>query len=88
VLLISPNMMGNGDAPWVVVPESFRIENNSLYQTNRYGSPARFDENRKDGVSDHWPVALEIIKRMKKTTEEKKSVESVRGGGKHENIQK
>lgn len=62
VLLTSKNMLPGSDGPWKIVPESIRIENNSLYQNNRYGNPARFDASRKDGVSDHWPLALEIVK--------------------------
>jgi endonuclease/exonuclease/phosphatase family metal-dependent hydrolase len=63
ILLMSPELLPDGAAPWRVVPESIRIENNSVYQTNRYGSPARFSEDRKDGVSDHWPMVMEILKR-------------------------
>ncbi|MCC6138671.1 MAG: hypothetical protein IT287_08555 [Bdellovibrionaceae bacterium] len=61
VLLTSKNMLPGSDGKWKIVPESIRIENNSLYQNNQYGNPARFDASRKDGVSDHWPLALEII---------------------------
>ncbi|MCB9073431.1 MAG: endonuclease/exonuclease/phosphatase family protein [Bdellovibrionaceae bacterium] len=62
VLLVSPNML-DGKSPWVALPESVRVENNSLYQVNRFGGPSRFSEHRKDGVSDHWPLAMEIVKR-------------------------
>lgn len=62
VLLISPNMMPEGQASWKVDPQSIRIENKSLYQNNRYGNPARFDAHRKDGVSDHWPMVMEIVR--------------------------
>jgi endonuclease/exonuclease/phosphatase family metal-dependent hydrolase len=63
IFLISQGLLPEGKAPWAVLPESIRIENNSIYQTNRFGSPARFSENRKDGVADHWPVVMELIKR-------------------------
>lgn len=63
IFLISQNMLPEGQAPWKVEPKSIRIENSSYYQTNKHGSPARFDENRKAGVSDHWPLAFDIIKR-------------------------
>lgn len=63
ILLVTPGLKPDGTSPWKVLPESIRIENNSVYHTNRYGSPARFSENRKDGVSDHWPMVLDIIKR-------------------------
>lgn len=63
ILLVSPGLKPEGQSPWTVVPESIRIENNSIYHTNRFGSPARFSDNRKDGVSDHWPMVMEIMKR-------------------------
>ncbi|MDX9730568.1 MAG: endonuclease/exonuclease/phosphatase family protein [Bdellovibrionales bacterium] len=47
---------------WRLDPESVRIPNGSKYQVNRYGSPARFGENSAYGVSDHWPVYMEIVK--------------------------
>lgn len=60
VLLFSPEMAG-GLANWQVVPESIRIVNSSVYQTNRWGSPARFGNGRGGvGVSDHWPVYAEL----------------------------
>lgn len=68
VLLTSQNMLPGGDGAWEIVPESIRIENSSLYQNNRFGNPGRFDPNRKDGVSDHWPLVLEIVKSEKKAT--------------------
>jgi hypothetical protein len=63
ILLVSPGLLPEGTAPWKVVPESIRLGNESVYQMSRFGSPARFSENRKDGVSDHWPMVMEIIKR-------------------------
>ncbi|MBY0315613.1 MAG: endonuclease/exonuclease/phosphatase family protein [Bdellovibrionales bacterium] len=63
VFLLSPNLLEEGAGPWKVITQSIRIENNSVYQSNKFGSPARFDERKKDGVSDHWPIAFEIIKR-------------------------
>lgn len=63
IILVSQNMLEAGQAPWKVLPQSVRIENSSIYQNNRFGSPSRFDERKKDGVSDHWPMVLEIIKR-------------------------
>lgn len=47
---------------WQVDPTSVRVPNESKYQVNKYGSPARFDANSPFGVSDHWPVYLEIVK--------------------------
>lgn len=63
ILLLSQNMLDSGNAPWVVLPQSIRIENESRYQLSRYGTPSRFSNRRKDGVSDHWPMVLEIVPR-------------------------
>ncbi len=77
VLLSSQNMMPGEDGPWEIVPESIRIENKSLYQNNRFGNPARFDSNRKDGVSDHWPLVMEIVKSPKTATVKNNSTDKV-----------
>lgn len=66
VILVSKNMLADGNAPWTVVPQSVRIENKSVYQKNRFGSPARFHDDSSEGVSDHWPMALDIVLRQKK----------------------
>lgn len=63
VIMVSKNMTDEGSGPWRVIPKSVRVENHSVYQKNRYGSPARFNEFQQEGVSDHWPMVLEIIKR-------------------------
>lgn len=63
ILLVSQNMLPERSTSWHVVPESIRIENKSRYQVNRFGGPARFSENRKDGVTDHWPMVMEVMKR-------------------------
>ncbi len=68
ILLASQNMAPGSTGNWKVVPESIRIESSSLYQNNRFGNPARFDSDRKDGVSDHWPLALEIINDKQQNT--------------------
>ncbi|MDZ4082152.1 MAG: endonuclease/exonuclease/phosphatase family protein [Bdellovibrionales bacterium] len=47
---------------WQVDPASIRIPNESKYQVNKYGSPARFGADSAFGVSDHWPVYLELVK--------------------------
>ncbi|MCB9024904.1 MAG: endonuclease/exonuclease/phosphatase family protein [Bdellovibrionaceae bacterium] len=46
----------NGSSNWVVDPGSVGIPNYSVYQKNRFMSPARFEENSPVGVSDHWPI--------------------------------
>jgi len=63
VFLISKDLMESGKSPWQVSTKSIRIANKSIYQTNIYDSPAKFDQHRKDGVSDHWPMVMELVKR-------------------------
>ena len=61
-LLFSKNMLPGTQGPWQVLTQSIRIPTHSLYQINRYGSPAKFQNGQsKVGVSDHWPVVAEII---------------------------
>ncbi|MBL7689637.1 MAG: endonuclease/exonuclease/phosphatase family protein [Bdellovibrionaceae bacterium] len=47
---------------WQIDPASIKIPNESKFQVSRYGSPARFDSGSPWGVSDHWPIYLEIYK--------------------------
>lgn len=65
IFLMSKNMTEEkGAAPWKVLPSTIRIENRSIYQaSSRNGVPQRFETKGKDGVSDHWPIAVDIIKR-------------------------
>lgn len=59
VMLFSKNFQ---DSPWKVDTESIRIPNQSLYQLNHWGAPARFDDGvSQKGVSDHWPMAVDIL---------------------------
>ena len=68
-LLFSPNMLPQGQSRWMVLPKSIRIPRDSLYQTNRYGSPARFYLGSGPvGVSDHWPLAADIVLRNPQQT--------------------
>ncbi|MCB0357760.1 MAG: endonuclease/exonuclease/phosphatase family protein [Bdellovibrionales bacterium] len=46
----------NGRSGWFVEPHSVGIPNNSIYQKNRFMSPARFEAQSPVGVSDHWPI--------------------------------
>ena len=63
--------MITGEAGWEVDPDSIRIFNDSLYQVNRFGSPARFGKGMKGvGVSDHWP----LLAKIKKTTSGEKTI--------------
>ncbi|MCB0389832.1 MAG: endonuclease/exonuclease/phosphatase family protein [Bdellovibrionales bacterium] len=45
-----------GTANWYVDPKSIGIPNESVYQKNRFMSPARFEAQSPVGVSDHWPI--------------------------------
>ncbi len=63
ILLVSQNMLPEKATSWHVMPASIRIENNSRYQVNRFGGPARFNENSKNGVTDHWPMVMEVMKK-------------------------
>ncbi len=66
-LLFDPRMKEDGGtANWHLVNRSIRIPNESRYQKNPWLSPARFDENRPTGVSDHWPILAVIQKRSLK----------------------
>lgn len=48
---------------WKVDPSSIRLAHDSAYQTNQWGSPARFNSGRNaEGVSDHWPLYSEIFR--------------------------
>lgn len=48
---------------WKVDPKSIKVFNESLYQTSRFGSPARFGKGKQGvGVSDHWPLIAKIKK--------------------------
>ena len=50
---------------WYVDQKSISIPNHSIYQVNKWGSPAHFNKGKTPiGVSDHWPV-FAILKRKK-----------------------
>lgn len=58
-ILFSKNFRGE---VWVVDRKSIRVANKSIYQKNHYGAPARFrDGKNQKGVSDHWPLAADIV---------------------------
>lgn len=62
-VLLSRSLAPEGGAPWTVVPESVRLANRLPEQKGRYGTPARFDPVGGTGVSDHWPLVLELSRR-------------------------
>lgn len=47
---------------WKVIPESFRVENTHPEQRASTGAPKRFEIEGPSGVSDHWPLAVDIVK--------------------------
>ncbi len=58
MILFSKNF-GDG---WFVDTKSIRIPNNSVLQVNHWGGPARFNDGLSQrGVSDHWPLAADIL---------------------------
>lgn len=60
VLMFSRDMF-TGPSAWQVDPDSVRLVKDSVYQTNRFGTPARFGSGKGTvGVSDHWPMYAEI----------------------------
>jgi hypothetical protein len=57
---------------WRLDPKSIHIVNSSVYQVNRYGTPARFGTGKGPlGVSDHWPMYAEIKLMPPKSLEQK-----------------
>ena len=66
-ILFSKDMLPEAQGRWKVVTQSIRVPTESLYQINRYGSPAKYRGGKaKTGVSDHWPMVAEIIPRRQK----------------------
>lgn len=60
VLLFSKDLKGK-NSQWRLNKDSIRIVNSSVYQFNRWGTPARFGTGKGAvGVSDHWPVYAEL----------------------------
>lgn len=52
------------DSQWNLDAKSIRVPNDSRFQTNRWGSPARFGSGMEPvGVSDHWPIFAQIYKK-------------------------
>jgi endonuclease/exonuclease/phosphatase family metal-dependent hydrolase len=60
VLLFSKSLSQPNSA-WHLNPESIRLANDSVYQTDYDGKPAKFRNGKGSvGVSDHWPMYAEI----------------------------
>lgn len=59
-LIFSKNFAADG--AWKLDKSSIQIFTKSLYQVNRFGSPAKFNMGKmKDGVSDHWPLMADVV---------------------------
>ncbi|MFC1679311.1 endonuclease/exonuclease/phosphatase family protein [Elusimicrobiota bacterium] len=63
IILLSKNLGPEGGASWGLLPGSVRLANDAPQQKGRYGAPQRFDPVGGAGVSDHWPLVLELAKR-------------------------
>jgi endonuclease/exonuclease/phosphatase family metal-dependent hydrolase len=60
VLMFSKDF-SNGKSAWQLDTGSIHLVNSSIYQTSRYGTPARFGSGKGPvGVSDHWPMYAEL----------------------------
>ncbi len=60
VMLFSKNF---NQSPWQIQKESIRLANKSIFQVDHNGSPARFNNGLgQKGVSDHWPLAVDLIR--------------------------
>ncbi len=58
ILLVSKSI--ESDASWKFNPDSLIIPNKVKEQINAHGRPAEFNPETLEGVSDHWPLALEL----------------------------
>ncbi|MFH1723937.1 MAG: endonuclease/exonuclease/phosphatase family protein, partial [Elusimicrobiota bacterium] len=63
MILLSKNLAVEGGAPWVVIADSVRVVDDGPHQKAADGTPAPFDAADGSGVSDHFPVVLELEKR-------------------------
>lgn len=63
MILLSRNLHPSGGARWVALPDSVRVANGAPQHKRRDGAPARFDPYHGTGLSDHWPVVLELAER-------------------------
>lgn len=60
---LSPERSGEKAAPWKVIPSSVRIYNDHPEQKTKEGYPKDFSLPEITGVSDHWPLAVDIVPR-------------------------
>jgi len=63
VVLISKNMDPNGSAPWTIDAASVRLVDSARGQKDKRGRPLRFDPMDRTGISDHFPLVVDLVKR-------------------------
>ncbi len=69
VLLFSHDLTA-GLSPWRLDVDSIRLAKDSVYQVNRWGSPAKFKGGKGAvGVTDHYPVYAELKLNKSMTSE-------------------
>lgn len=62
VLLFSKDLDNGKVSGWSLSRPSIHIVNSSVYQINRWGSPANYGSGRQSvGVTDHWPMYAELV---------------------------
>lgn len=60
-ILFFPKAMAGGGDTWQLDSKSIHLVNTSVFQVNRFGTPARFGSGKGSvGVSDHWPMYAEL----------------------------
>lgn len=62
-LIFSKNFAPDGDGALQVDTQSINVINDSRFQKTTFQTPARFNENRAEGVSDHFPIYGEFFPR-------------------------
>lgn len=62
-LIFSKDFSPDGNGAMKVDPDSINVINESRFQKTTFQTPARFNENRAEGVSDHFPIYGEIVPR-------------------------
>ncbi|MBY0385952.1 endonuclease/exonuclease/phosphatase family protein [bacterium] len=61
MILLNPNFFDKNTS-WTADISSLQVYHPLDFQTNKFGSPADFTLPYKSGVSDHWPLLIQIVK--------------------------
>lgn len=56
-------LFAQGESRWAIVADSVRIENTTADQVTAQNTPNRFELPEGTGVTDHWPLAVDIAER-------------------------